>query len=96
MKIAPRYDARILDAMRALDDRGQPLAETCRRVGEVAGALGLPRPSYVHLRRLILAERDREDAVRAVFDDVAGRMLVGRFVDSYDVADRLRDARGIR
>jgi predicted transcriptional regulator len=96
VQFAPRYDRRILDAVRALDDRTRPIAETCRRVGDVAGRLNLPRPSYVHLRRMIQTERARRDAIRAVVDDVVDRTVAGRFVDPYEVADRLRDARAFR
>ena len=51
---APRYDPRILEAVRALDDRGEPMAEIARRVGRVAAEFGLPKPSYVHLRRYLI------------------------------------------
>jgi hypothetical protein len=56
---APRYDARILDAIRRLDDPRSPIAETCRQVGAFAVKAGLPRPSYVHVRRIVVAERER-------------------------------------
>ncbi|MGH3104223.1 MAG: hypothetical protein ACRDN6_09040 [Gaiellaceae bacterium] len=93
VRSAPRYDGRILDALRALDDRNEPIAEISRRVGEAAERLGLVRPSYVHLRRLIKNERARRDAVREVVDDVLDRSLLGLRVDAYEVADRLREAR---
>ena len=96
---APRYDVRVLDALRALDDRAQPIAETCRRVATVAEALGLPRPSYVHMRRIVHAQREEDDAarerraaVRRVLLDAGTDLLVGRFVDPYDVADRVAAA----
>jgi hypothetical protein len=96
---APRYDARIVLLAKALDDPTEPMAETCRRVGEAAGKLGLPRPSYVHLRRFIREQRaeraaaaERREAVRAVTEDVLTRLLTGRFVDPYEVALRLREA----
>jgi hypothetical protein len=96
---APRYDVRILDAGRALDDRAEPIAETCRRVATVAERLGLTRPSYVHLRRIVLAEREREDAarrrreeLRAIAADVYWDLHRGYRVDAYEVADRVREA----
>jgi hypothetical protein len=96
---APRYDSRILDAVLALDDRSVPIAETCRRVAEVADRLGIPRPSYVHLRRVILAERALDDAdaerraeLRAIAADVIHALLRGRFVHPYEVADRVHRA----
>jgi hypothetical protein len=90
---APRYSPRLLAAVRELDDRTVPLAETCRRVGAVAERLGLPRPSYVHLRRIILEERERRDELRAIASDAfrdAARGVVG---DPIEVIERLRNAR---
>ena len=91
--ISPRYDLRLLEALRRLDDGKLPMAEVCRRLGAVADELGLMRPSYVHVRRLILAQRDERDAIRTVVDDLAGRLLTGRYVDLYEAVQRLRDAR---
>ncbi len=100
VRSAPRYDPRILEAMRALDDRTEPMAETCRRIGTVAEHLGLVRPSYVHLRRLVVAEREwaraeahRRAAIRAIAGDAAEDLMLGRRrVDAYQVADRIRKA----
>jgi len=67
---APRYDKRVLAAIRRLDDERQPVAETCRRVGDAAQALGMPRPSYVHLRRLVRAQREIRRARREIVSDL--------------------------
>lgn len=58
--MAPRYHPLILGLVHAYDDPAQPIAETWRRVGAVADEIGLFRPSYSHLRRLVLAKRRRE------------------------------------
>jgi hypothetical protein len=99
VEIAPRYDARIFEAVRALDDRAEAMAEISRRVGVAAAQLGLPKPSYVHLRRLILAHREDEDAERARREEILRilgeaylDMHRGRVVNAYEVADRIRDA----
>ena len=42
-----------------LDDPRQPIAETCRRAGAAADALGVPRASYEQLRLLVHEERAR-------------------------------------
>jgi hypothetical protein len=91
--ISPRYDLRLLEALRRLDDGKLPMAEVCRRLGAVADELGLMRPSYVHVRRLILAQRDEQEAIRAVVEDIALRLATARYVDVYDAVERLRDAR---
>ncbi|MDX6408983.1 MAG: hypothetical protein QOE13_2054 [Gaiellaceae bacterium] len=99
VEIAPRYDARILDAVRALDDRTEPMAEISRRVGAAAAQLGLPKPSYVHLRRYIVEHREQEDRERARREEIL-RILGGiyldvthgKVVDAYEVADRIREA----
>jgi hypothetical protein len=97
--LAPRYDARILAAIQALDDRREPVAEINRRVGVAALKLGLIKPSYVHVRRFVLDERDRRDAerrrreaVREVVTDITGAVLAGRVPTVYEVLDRLEDA----
>jgi hypothetical protein len=100
VSLAPRYDIRIVDAVRALDDPALPIAEICRRVGAAAGALGLPRPSYSHLRRVVHAEREharteleRREAVRALVEDAAADVLMGRIPNPEYYARRLAAVR---
>jgi len=90
--LAPRYSERIYDAVRALDDRNMPMAETCRRVGRAAERMGLPRPSYSHLRRFIVAERERQAAIRKVVSDVSADLLAGKVPHPFYVLDRIEDA----
>jgi hypothetical protein len=61
---APRVDLMLHAAIVVLDDGRIPLAELNRRVGHRAAELGLPRPSYSHVRRLALAERARTAETR--------------------------------
>ena len=75
------------------------MAEIARRVGRVAAELGLPKPSYVHLRRYIIELREEEDAARArrreILDialDTYVAAMNSRVVDAYDVAERIRNA----
>lgn len=93
VRSAPRYSPRLLAAVQELDDRTVPLAETCRRVGSAAERLGLPRPSYVHLRRIILEHRRRQDELREIAGDVFRDAMRGYVVDAYEVAERVRNAR---
>jgi len=75
---APRYDTCILDAIRRLDDRRHPIAETCRRVGTYAEKNGLTRPSYVHVRRIVIAERERAREAAEARAAFVGGLLAGR------------------
>lgn len=75
---APRYDTRVLTAARRLDDERQPIAETCRRVGDEMSRIGLPRPSYVHLRRFIKAEREKRRELEDIAQDVIADLVSGR------------------
>ena len=100
MRSAPRYDARLFRALRELDDPSQPMAETCRRVGDEAERLGLKRPSYVHTRRILKRQRESGDArrrhreaVRLIALDVADDLLRGRPPNTYEIAERLVEAR---
>jgi hypothetical protein len=56
---APRTDVRLVAAIERLDDETVRIAETNRRVGLVAEALGLPRPSYEQVRRIVHEARRR-------------------------------------
>jgi hypothetical protein len=49
---APRIDPRLVAAIERLDDVTVRIAEMNRRLGEVADALGLPRPSYEQVRTI--------------------------------------------
>ena len=98
--IAPRYDPKILEAVRALDDLSEPMAETARRVGTAAQRMGLIRPTYPHLRRLIraeralrAAERAQREAMRELVADVVDDFVRGKIVHAYEVADRVADIR---
>jgi hypothetical protein len=70
---APRLAPALLRALASLDDPGVPIAEINRRLGEHAELLGLRRPSYQCVRRLVHElrglERDRSSATtEASFD----------------------------
>jgi hypothetical protein len=56
---APTIDDRLVVAIARLDSRLHPIAETSRRVGAVADALALPRPSYQQVRVHVHALRAR-------------------------------------
>jgi hypothetical protein len=94
---APRYDPRIRETVRLLDDPDEPIAEICRRVGERAEELGLPRPSHVHLRQLVSDERARVAARRSRLEEL-GCVLFETYWDliatngsaSHELADRIR------
>ena len=58
VRAAPRLHPRLI-TFAARHARERPIAETCRRVGELAWTLGLARPSYETIRRLVHAARTR-------------------------------------
>jgi hypothetical protein len=57
--LAPRTDSRLVAAVERLDRSDVPIAETWRRAGVVAEELGLIRPSYPQVRRIVHAARQR-------------------------------------
>ena len=75
-KFAPRISQQLLDAVARLDDRKQPIAETCRRVGAEAERLGLPRPSYQRVRVLVheLRALRQQPSTASVLADIAFRV----------------------
>ena len=99
VECAPRYDARILEAARVLDDPHEPVAETVRRVGRFAAEVGLPKPSYVHLRRFIVDCREEQDRERArrreilsIVLDTYEDAMTSKRIDPWLVAERIRNA----
>ena len=90
---AIRPGLRVLVA--ALDEDGVPTAATWRLVAEAALKLGVPRPSYPHVRRLVLAERRRRarrDERNAVLRQAASAIAAGRVPDCDFTLGRLLDA----
>ena len=79
----------------AFDEEGEPAAATWRLVSETAANVGLPRPSYPHIRRLVIAERRRRRAraeLRDVLKEAAHTIAAGR-APSFDyTVGRLLDA----
>ena len=55
--IAPRVSPRLLRELERIDDPSVPIAETCRRLGEAADRIGVPRPSYQRIRTLVHEQR---------------------------------------
>jgi hypothetical protein len=72
---APRVDVRLVAAAERLDDPAVRIAETNRRVGLVAEALGLTRPSYEQVRRIVheARRRGRRPTTGDVLLDIAFR-----------------------
>jgi hypothetical protein len=72
---APRLDARLIAAVRRLDDGEQPIAEIHRRLGTVAEKLGLAQPSYQRVRLLVRQLRSGHEVpgIGEVLLDVALR-----------------------
>ena len=67
---APRIDARLLNAILELDRPSNAVAETNRLIGARARELGLPRPSYAQIRRLVLAARELREEQRARREEI--------------------------
>ena len=86
---------RLRELVAALDEDDTPVAATWRLVSETAANLELPRPSYPHIRRLVLDERRRRRAraeIRDVVREAASSIAAGR-VPGFDYTlGRLLDA----
>ena len=86
---------RLRELVAALDEDDTPVAATWRLVSETAANLGLPRPSYPHIRRLVLDERRRRRAraeIRDIVKEAASTIAAGR-VPGFDYTlGRLLDA----
>lgn len=72
---------RLRELVAAFDDDSLPAAATWRLVSETAANVGLPRPSYPHVRRLVIAERQRRRArqeLRDALGEAASAIAAGR------------------
>jgi hypothetical protein len=86
---------RLRELVAALGEDDTPVAATWRLVSETAAKTGLPRPSYPHVRRLVLDERRRRRAraeIRDIVKEAANTIAAGR-VPGFDYTlGRLLDA----
>ena len=90
----PPNDPRIAVLVAAADVDEVPAAEVWRRVGLAAQRVGLQRPSYGHVRRLVLIERRRRELERegrAILGDYATTLVAGRVPSAILVLERLQE-----
>jgi hypothetical protein len=66
-------------ALRVLDAFGMPYAEAWRLLRPVSARLGLPRPSYSSVRRILIAERERKRLNADELDRLLADLFAGRF-----------------
>jgi hypothetical protein len=93
----PPNDPRIAVLVGALDLENVPMAETWRCVAEAGERLGLTRPSYQHVRRLVRIERRRRQVsteAREVLTDVLTTFAAGRVPSAVWTLERLRELEG--
>jgi hypothetical protein len=94
MDFSPRLDRRLADAVCRADVERASVADVWRSVGETAGRLGLCRPGYHSVRRLVLEERERRAARREAIADAVGELWSYTGTDYEALATRLaRSAR---
>jgi hypothetical protein len=89
-------DPRIAVLVVELDRDDVSIAQTWRDVGWAAERLGMRRPSYQHVRRLVRIERRRrqlETRGRAVLGRAATTLAAGRVPSAVLVIERLRELR---
>lgn len=89
-------DPRVAVLVAELDSPKAPVAETWREVAGAAERLGMRRPSYQHVRRLVRIERRRrqlEATGREVLGRAATTLAAGRVPSAVLVLERLRELR---
>jgi hypothetical protein len=75
----PPVHAEFVRALRILDAFGMPYAEAWRLLRPVAARLGVPRPSYSSIRRILVAERERKRNNADDLDRLLADLFAGRF-----------------
>jgi hypothetical protein len=79
MAFHPPVHREFVLALRILDAFGLPYAEVWRMLRPVAARLGIPRPSYSSVRRIVIAERERKRRNADELDRLLADLLAGRF-----------------
>ena len=89
-------DGRVADLVRLLDEDGTPFAATWREVAAGSERLGLSRPSYGHVRRLVHIERRRRELRRqaaAALGEAGTKLFAGLVPHVPELADKLDELR---
>ena len=65
-------------ALGVIDEEALSYAEAVRRLRSVAARLGIARPSYSTVRRILIAERQRRRRAEEELDRILGGILAGK------------------
>ena len=79
MAFHPPVHTEFVLALRIIDAFGMPYAEAWRLLRPVAARLGIPRPSYSTVRRIVIAERKRKKENVELLDVLLADLFTGRF-----------------
>jgi hypothetical protein len=79
MAFHPPVHREFVLALRVLDAFGMSYAEAWRLLRPVAARLGVPRPSYSTVRRILIAERARKRRNADDLDRLLADLFAGRF-----------------
>ena len=79
MAFHPPVHPEFVLALRVLDAFGMPYAEAWRLLRPVSARLGVPRPSYSSVRRIVIAERSRKRENADLLDVLLADLFTGRF-----------------
>ena len=79
MAFHPPVHPEFVLALRILDAVGLPYADAWRMLAPVAMRLGIPRPSYSSVRRIVIADRERKRQRADQLDRLFADLLTGRF-----------------
>lgn len=79
MAFHPPVHPEFVLALRVLDAFGMPYAEAWRLLRPVSARLGVPRPSYSSVRRIVIAERSRKKENADLLDVLLADLFTGRF-----------------
>ncbi|HEX5467665.1 MAG TPA: hypothetical protein VFW80_01300 [Gaiellaceae bacterium] len=79
MAFHPSVHPEFVRALRILDAFGMPYAESWRLLSAVAARLGVPRPSYSTVRRILIAERARKRRNADDLDRLLADLFAGRY-----------------
>jgi hypothetical protein len=90
VEFAPRVDHRLVEVVQHADVERSSIADVWRLVGAEAEHLGVSRPGYHSILRLVLAERERRAARREAIAEAVGELWAFTGTDVEKLVGRLR------
>ena len=93
MRFSPRLDPLVVATVRRMDVDRVSIAEAWRAAGDLASQLGVARPGYHSVLKIVLAERNRRAQQREAIVEAVDEMWSHTGMDYEKLVGRLAEAK---